>query len=394
VKALTYHGRHDVRVDSHPDPKIEAPDDAVIRITATAICGSDLHMYLGWMAPFMKSGDILGHEFMGIVEEVGPEVKTLKPGDRVIVPFLISCGSCFFCDQQLYSACERSNPDPGSTLNRKGVKPPARLYGYSHLFGGTPGGQAEYVRVLMADSNAKKIDDALTDEQVLFLTDILPTGFQAVVQAGVTKGSTVAIIGAGPVGLMAALSAKLLGAAKIYIVDDLPYRLEFAAERYGAVPINFKEVEDPAALIVEQTNGRGVDATVDAVGFEAKGNKLESTMRGLMLESGSGTVLREGIAAVRRGGTLSIPGVYVGFLHGFLIGDAFDKGLTFKMGQTHVHRYVDELHEAIRAGKIDPSEIITHRLPLAEAPAGYKTFANQEDNCRKVVLFPHGLPAR
>lgn len=393
MKAVAYHGPRLLQVDTVPDPTVQDPEDVVIRITATAICGSDLHMYNGFMAPFMGNGDILGHEFMGIVEEVGPGVTAVRKGDRVIVPFHISCGACFFCDRQLFSCCEHTNPGPGAALNRHGVRPPAALYGYSKLYGEVPGGQAEFARVRKANFNARKVPEGLTDEQALFVTDIFPTGWQAVEQAGITQGSTVAILGAGPVGLMAALSARILGAERIYIVDNQDYRLAFAAEHYGAIPINFDQVEDVAGRIIQETHGRGVDGVVDAVGFEAKGNKLESLARGLLIETGSGTVLRDAIASCRRGGSVSIPGVYTGFLHGFLIGDAFDKGLSFAMGQTHVHRYVDALFAQILSGAIDPSAIISHRLPLTEAPHGYKIFANKEENCRKVVLYPGGVPA-
>lgn len=392
MKAVVYHAPHMMRVEEVPDPQIQAPTDVILRVTATAICGSDLHMYNGFMAPFMKPGDVMGHEFMGIVEEVGPEVKRFKKGDRVIVPFLISCGECFFCEKQLFSACERTNPAPGSAMTKGKLRNPAALYGYTHLYGGISGGQAEFVRVLHADANLFPVSSDLTDEQVLFLTDILPTGYQAVVNGGVTEGSTVAVIGAGPVGFMAAASAKALGASKIYIVDDEGYRLDFAAEQLGAIPINFSK-EDPAERIIAETDYRGVDATIDAVGFEAKGNVLETVLRGLMIETGSGTVLREGIAAVRRGGTLSIPGVYAGFLHGFLIGDAFDKGLTFKMGQTHVHKFVHELLGHIQSGRIRPDALISHRLDLADAAHGYDIFSKKQDNCRKVVLYPGGVKA-
>jgi threonine dehydrogenase-like Zn-dependent dehydrogenase len=382
-----------MRVDNVPDPRIEEPRDAVLRVTATAICGSDLHMYNGFMMPFMKPGDIMGHEFMGIIEEVGPGVTNLKPGDRVIIPFQISCGHCFFCDKELYSACENTNPDPGASLMQNDIRPPAALYGYTHLYGGVPGGQAEYVRVRNADFNAYKIPDGVTDEQVLFLTDILPTGYQAVVQGKVGEGSTVAIFGAGPVGQMAALSARLKGASKIYVIDDEPYRLAFAAEQFGAIPINFKEEDNVGKRLILDNDRRGVDCVIDAVGFEAKGNIIESTLRGMFIETGSGTVLREGIAGLRRGGTLSIPGVYAGFVHGFMIGDAFDKGLSFAMGQTHVHQFTDELLKHIVSGAIHPETLITHRLSLEEGPDAYKTFADKLDNCRKVVLYPHGKPA-
>jgi threonine dehydrogenase-like Zn-dependent dehydrogenase len=393
MKAIAYHGPKMMRVDNVPDPRIEAPTDAILRITATAICGSDLHMYNGFMMPFMKMGDIMGHEFMGIVEEVGPGVTRVKPGDRVIIPFLISCGHCFFCDQQLYSACENTNPDPGASAMHNEIRPPAALYGYTHLYGGNPGGQAEFVRVQHADANAFVIPDGPTDEQVLFLTDILPTGYQAAVQGKVGQGSTVAIFGAGPVGQMAALSAKMLGASKVYIIDDEDYRLEFAAAQYGAIPINFKKEDNVGKRIVLETDRRGVDCVIDAVGLEAKGNIIDTALRALFIEQGSGTVLRHGISCLRRGGTLSIPGVYAGFLHGFPIGDSFDRGHQYAMGQTHVHRFVDELLKHIVSGNIRPDAIITHRMALDDGPHGYKIFSNKEDNCRKVVLYPGGVPA-
>lgn len=393
MKAVAYHGPRMMRVDEVPDPTIEDPEDVVLRVTATAICGSDLHMYNGFLAPVMSNGLIMGHEFMGIVEEVGPAVTAVKKGDRVIVPFHISCGSCFFCEREVYSCCETTNPGPGAALNKHEIRPPAALYGYTKLYGNVNGGQAEFVRVRKANFNARKVPEGLTDEQVLFVTDIFPTGWQAIMQANIKPGGTVAILGAGPVGLMAALSARIIGAERIYIVDDQDYRLQFAAEHYGAIPINFDKVEDVAAHIIQETNDRGVDGVVDAVGFEAKGNKLESVARGLLIETGSGTVLRDAIASARRGGTVSIPGVYAGFLHGFLMGDAFDKGLSFAMGQTSVHRYVEELFNHIQSKQLNPGEIISHRLPLTEAPHGYKIFANKEDNCRKVVLYPGGVPA-
>ena len=393
MKAIAYHGPKIMRLDDVPDPRIEAPTDAVLRVTATAICGSDLHMYNGFMVPFMKPGDIMGHEFMGVVEAVGPEVKRVKVGDRVIIPFLIACGHCFFCDKQLFSACENTNPDPGASAMHNDIRPPAALYGYTHLYGGNPGGQAEFVRVQHADFNAFVIPEGPTDEQVLFLTDILPTGYQAVVQGNVGEGSTVAIFGAGPVGQMAALSARLLGASKIYIIDDEDYRLAFAAEQYGCIPINFKQEDNVGKRIVTDTDRRGVDCVVDAVGFEAKGNIIDTAMRALLVEQGSGTVLRHGISCLRRGGTLSIPGVYAGFIHGFPIGDSFDRGHAYAMGQTHVHRFVDDLLGHIVAGRIRPEAIITHRAPLEDGPKLYGVFANKEDQCRKVVLYPGGVPA-
>lgn len=388
MRALTYHGSHDVRVDTVPDPIIQEPDDIILRVTATAICGSDLHLYRGKI-PQVKHGDVFGHEFMGVVEEVGSAVTAVSKGDRVIVPFVIACGSCFFCEMNLQAACETTNPGRGAILNKKQIPSGAALFGYSHLYGGLPGGQAELVRVPKANVGPFKVPDELNDEQVLFLTDILPTGYQAVLNAGVGRGSTVAIYGAGPVGLMAAACARMLGAEQIFMVDHHPYRLAYAQSAYGVIPINFDKVDDPAEMIIEQTAGhRGVDAAIDAVGFEAKGSTTETVLTTLKLEGSSGKALRQCIAAVRRGGTVSVPGVYAGFIHGFLFGDAFDKGLTFKMGQTHVHGFLPELLERIQHGELNPEIIISHRMTLAEAAEGYRIFDKKEEDCRKVILRP------
>lgn len=388
MRALTYHGSHDVRVDNVPDPIIQEPDDIILRVTATAICGSDLHLYRGKI-PQVKHGDVFGHEFMGVVEEVGPAVTAVSRGDRVIVPFVIACGSCFFCEMNLHAACETTNPGRGAILNKKQIPSGAALFGYSHLYGGLPGGQAERVRVPKANTGPFRIPDALNDEQVLFLTDILPTGYQAVINASVGRGSRVAIYGAGPVGLMAAACARMLGAEQIFMVDQHAYRLAYAQRTYGVIPINFDEIDDPAEAIIEQTPGhRGVDAAIDAVGFEAKGSTTETILTALKLEASSGVALRQCIAAVRRGGTVSVPGVYAGFIHGFLFGDAFDKGLTFKMGQTHVHPLLPDLLEHIQKGDLNPEIIISHCLNLADAAEGYRLFDKAEDDCRKVILRP------
>jgi threonine dehydrogenase-like Zn-dependent dehydrogenase len=386
MQALTYHGAKDVRVETMPDPVLVADDDIILRVTATAICGSDLHLYRGKI-PAMKEGDILGHEFMGIVEDTGPAVTRVKRGDRVVIPFVIACGHCFFCQLTEFACCEATETK-GAALNRKDISPPPPLFGYSHLYGGIPGGQAEFVRVPKANAGPFIVPGSLSDEQVLFLTDILPTGYQAVQNGNVKRGSTVAIFGAGPVGLMAAACAKMLGAEKIFMVDHHAYRLEFARTTYGVIPINFDEVDDPAQSIIQQTGHRGVDASIDAVGFEAKGSTTETVLATVKVEGGSGFVLRQCIAATRRGGTVSIPGVYAGWLHGFLIGDAFDKGLTFKMGQTHVHRLLPELLDCIENGDLVPNAIISHRLKLAEAASGYATFNDKKEDCRKVVLTP------
>ncbi|MBH3338305.1 glutathione-dependent formaldehyde dehydrogenase [Pseudomonas mendocina] len=388
MQALTYHGSHDVRVERVPDPIIEQPDDIILRVTATAICGSDLHLYRGKI-PQVKDGDIFGHEFMGVVEEVGPQVTAVSKGDRVIVPFVIACGDCFFCQMDLHAACETTNPGRGAILNKKQIPSGAALFGYSHLYGGVPGGQAELVRVPKANTGPFKVPDVLDDEQVLFLTDILPTGYQAAVNAGVKPGSRVAIYGAGPVGLMSAACARMLGAEQIFMVDHHDYRLAYAQQTYGVIPINFDEVDDPASAIIEQTPGhRGVDAVIDAVGFEAKGSLTETVLTTLKLEASSGVALRQCIAAVRRGGTVSVPGVYAGFIHGFLFGDAFDKGLTFKMGQTHVHPLLPTLLEHIQRGELNPEIIISHRMSLADAAEGYRLFDSRREQCRKVILRP------
>ena len=392
MKALTYQSAHNVAVETVPDPVLQADDDVVLRVTATAICGSDLHIFRGKI-PAMESGDILGHEFMGIVEETGRGVTRVKRGDRVVVPFTISCGQCFFCSKSLFAACETTNTGRGAIINKKNVRPGAGLFGYSHLYGGYPGGQAEYVRVPKADVGPLVIPPGLADEQVLFLSDILPTGYQAALNGEIGPGSTVAIFGAGPVGLMAAASARLLGAERIFMVDEHAYRLDFAAEAYGVEPIDFRKVGDPAEVIVERTAFRGVDASIDAVGFEAKGSAVETVLTDLKLEGSSGKALRQAIAATRRGGVVSVPGVYAGFIHGFLFGDAFEKGLVFRMGQTHAQRFMPELLEHIQAGRLRPEAIVTHHMALEEAARGYQIFDKAEEDCRKVVLTPGG-PAR
>ncbi|MBJ6978081.1 zinc-dependent alcohol dehydrogenase [Luteimonas sp. MC1895] len=387
MRALTWQGKHDVRVETMPDPSLVAADDIILRVTATAICGSDLHIYRGKI-PAMEDGDILGHEFMGIVEDAGPAVTRVKRGDRVVIPFVIACGQCFHCLLSEYACCETTNTGRGAILNAKQIKPPAALFGYSRLYGGVPGGQAELVRVPQANVGPLVVPDVLSDEQVLFLSDILPTGYQAAINAGVEPGSSLAIFGAGPVGLMAAACARMLGAATIFMIDDNAHRLAFARATYDIIPINFDEVDDPAGAIVEATAGRGVDATIEAVGFEAKGSVTETVMTNLKLEGSSGKAIRQAIAATRRGGTVSVPGVYAGFIHGFLFGDAFDKGLTFKMGQTHVQRFMPELLEAIGEGRLKPEVIISHRMKLEDAAKGYEMFNAQDDECRKVVLTP------
>lgn len=392
MQALTYHGPHNVRVESVPDPILQAEDDLILRVTATAICGSDLHLYRG-KVPGLEHGDVLGHEFMGIIEETGHGVRHLRRGDRVVVPFTISCGACWFCERQLFAACETTNPDRGTLLNKKKTRSGAGMFGYTHLYGGYAGGQAEYVRVPKANTGPLKLPAGVPDEQVLFLSDILPTGYQAALNAQVGPGSSVAIFGAGPVGCMAAASARLLGADRIFMVDHHAYRLDFAQQAYGVVPINFDNIDDPAEYIIEHTEYRGVDASIDAIGFEAKGSTIETVMTNLKLEGSSGQALRWAIAATRRGGVISVPGVYAGFIHGFLFGDAFEKGLGFRMGQTHVQRFMPTLLEHILNGELAPHAIITHRLSLDQAALGYELFEKKKEDCRKVVLTPTAAPA-
>ena len=388
MKALTFHGAKDVRVETVADPVLVDSDDIILRVTATAICGSDLHIYRGKI-PMMQNGDILGHEFMGVVEDVGAAVVKVKRGDRVVIPFTISCGDCFFCKRTLFAACETTNTGRGAIMNKKHTRAGAALFGYSHLYGGVAGGQAELVRVPKGNVGPLVIPrTSLSDEKVLFLSDILPTGYQAAVNAEIRQGSTVAVFGAGPVGLMAAASARMLGAERIFMVDHHAYRLAFAAATYGVETINFDEVDDPAELIIDRTDDRGVDATIDAVGFEAKGSTLETVLTTLKLEGSSGKSLRQAMAATRRGGIVSVPGVYAGFIHGFLFGDAFEKGLTFKSGQTHAQRFMPDLLERIDRGDLNPEVIISHRLPLEDAARGYSIFNEKQEDCRKVVLVP------
>jgi threonine dehydrogenase-like Zn-dependent dehydrogenase len=387
MKALTFHGVKDVRVENVPDPVIQQPDDLLLRVTATAICGSDLHLYRGKI-PAMEPGDIIGHEFMGIVEDVGRGVTRVARGDRVVIPFVIACGQCYFCAKSLFAACETTNDSRGAVLNKKTAHPAAALFGYSHLYGGVPGGQAEFVRVPKANVGPFKVPGSLPDDRLLFLSDILPTGYQAVLNAGVGPGSSFLIVGAGPVGLMSAACARMLGVETIFMIDHHEYRLEFAAQTYGVIPINFDIGPDAAEVVVAQTSHRGVDAVIDAVGFEAKGSAADTVLATLKIETSSGKALREAIGAVRRGGIISVAGVYAGFIHGFPFGDIFEKGITIKAGQTHVQRYLPELLQFIEEGKLDPELIISHRLPLDEAAQGYFMFDQKHDGCRKVVLTP------
>ncbi|MFB2836138.1 zinc-dependent alcohol dehydrogenase [Floridanema evergladense] len=389
MKAVCWHGANDVRVETVPDPKIINPRDAIIKITSTAICGSDLHIYDGFI-PTMEKGDILGHEFMGEVVELGSEVKNVKIGDRVVVPFTISCGNCFFCNRDLWSLCDNSNPNAWMAEKMMGHSP-SGLFGYSHLFGGYAGGQAEYARVPFADVGLFKIPEGLTDEQVLFLTDIFPTGYMAAENCRIEPGDTVAVWGCGPVGQFAIKSAYLLGADRVIAIDRIPERLQMAKEQGNAEIINYEEVDAGEAL-KEMTGGRGPDACLDAVGMEAHGTGLDAlydkAKQAVRLETDRPTALRQVIVACRKGGRVSLAGVYGGFLDKIPMGAAFNKGLSFKMGQTHVHRYLKPLLEHIQNGKIDPSFVITHKMNIEDAPKGYEIFKHKKDNCIKVVLKP------
>ncbi len=388
MKALCWNGPGDVRVETVPDPKILNPRDAIVRITTTAICGSDLHLYDGYI-PTMQKGDILGHEFMGEVVDVGREVANLKVGDRVVVPFTISCGRCFFCEKDQWSLCDNSNPNAGMAEMLNGFSG-AGLFGYSHLYGGYAGGQAEYARVPFADVGPLKIPDGLTDEQVLFLSDIFPTGYMAADNCNIQPGDTVAVWGCGPVGQFAIRSAFLLGAGRVIGIDHHPNRLAMA--RHGKAEIlNYEEVDVYEALR-DMTGGIGPDSVIDCVGLESHGHTLDAlsdrAKAALFLATDRPHALRQAIRACRKGGTVSIPGVYGGFLDKFPLGPAFAKGLTFKMGQTHVQAYMKRLLDHVRKGEIDPSFVITHRMALDDAAKGYSTFYNHQNECIKVVLNP------
>lgn len=391
MKALTWHDKHDVRCEDVPDPIIQHPRDAIIKVTACAICGSDLHLYDGIM-PSMKSGDVLGHETMGEVVEVGAENNALKPGDRVVVPFTISCGECFFCRRGFFSACERSNPNREMAEKMWGHSP-AGLFGYSHMLGGYAGGQAEYLRVPYADVGPLKVPQGLSDEQVLFLSDIFPTGYMAADFCNIQKGDTIAIWGCGPVGQMAIASAFLLGAERVIAIDTVPERLIMARER-GAETIDFKDA-DVYDEVQARTKGRGADACIDAVGTEPETtSSAMAVIDRIKVATSMGTdrphVLRQAIQCCRNFGIVSIVGVYGGLLDKIPMGSAINRGLTFRMAQTPVQRYMPRLLELVETGAIDPSFVISHRGSLADGPELYRKFRDKEDGCTKVVLYPHG----
>jgi threonine dehydrogenase-like Zn-dependent dehydrogenase len=389
MKAVCWEGTNHIRVENVPDPTIINPRDAIVRITSTAICGSDLHLLDGFI-PTMRKGDILGHEFMGEVVETGRNLKNLKKGDRVIVPFPIACGACYFCTNQLHSLCDNSNPNAWMQEKMYGYTT-AALFGYSHMMGGYAGGQAQYARVPFADVGPFKVPDHLKDEQVLFLTDIFPTGYMAAENCDLKGGETVAVWGCGPVGQFAIRSAFLLGAERVIAIDTVSERRKMAVEA-GAEGLDSLD-PDLFHKLREMTGGMGPDACIDAVGMEAHGAGLDywydKVKTATMMATDRAITLRQAIHACRKGGVLSIPGVYGGFIDKVPMGAAFNKGLTLKMGQTHVHKYLPRLLEHIENGDIDPSFVITHEVPIDRAPEMYKTFRDKEDGCIKVVMKPH-----
>jgi len=389
MRALCWHGKHDVRVQSVPDPKILNAHDAILKVSSTAICGSDLHLYDGYI-PTMEQGDVLGHEFMGEVVEVGHEVRDLKIGDRAVVPFPIACGRCHYCKTGLWSLCDNSNPNAWMAEKAYGYSG-GGIFGYSHMYGGYAGGQAEYVRVPFADVGPIRVPEGLDDEQVLFLSDILPTAYMAAENCGIRPGHIVAIWGVGPVGQLAVKCAYLLGAGRVIAIDHYPHRLQMARDQGKAETINYEETDLFEALR-DMTGGRGPDACIDCVGLEAHGHgpgaMYDYAKAKLFLETDRPNALRQAITACRKGGTVSIPGVYGGLLDKFPLGAAFAKGLTFKMGQTHVHRYLAPLLGRIERGQIDATFIISDRIRLEDAPCGYRAFHDRQNECTKFVLKP------
>ena len=389
MKAVCWYGKHDMRVESVPDPTILNPRDAIVRVTSTAICGSDLHPYDGYL-PSMRKGDVMGHEFMGEVVEVGRGVRNLRRGDRVVVPFPIACGTCAYCRRDEWSLCDNSNPNAAMLEAIAGYSG-AGLYGYSHLYGGYAGGQAEYVRVPFADVGPLKLENDLPDDKLLLLSDVFPTGWQAAEQCGIRGGDTVAVWGCGPVGQFAIQSAYLLGAGRVIAVDRFAKRLGMARE-VGADVVDYEQTDDLIGLLKQMTGGRGPDHVIDAVGMEAHGHGLlyraDRGKQALRLQQDRANVLRVAIQACAKGGTVSVPGVYLGAIDKFPFGQAFAKGLTIRMGQTHAHRYLRPLLQRIERGEVDPSRVITHRMPLEEAPRGYSIFQKKQEGCVKVVLRP------
>jgi threonine dehydrogenase-like Zn-dependent dehydrogenase len=389
MKANCWNGIGDLRIERVPDPRILNPRDIIIRVTSTAICGSDLHIYDGYI-PSMMRGDILGHEFMGEVVETGPDVASLRVGDRVVNPFPIACGQCFFCGSEQFSLCENSNPNAWMAEKLWG-RSPAGLFGYSHMLGGYAGGQAEYVRIPFGDVGPIKVPEHLSDEQVLFLSDIFPTGYMAAENCSIKQGDTVAVWGCGPVGLFAIASAFLLGAERVIAIDRFEERLRLARQHCKAETLNYEDVEITEALR-EMTGGRGPDACIDAVGMEAHGHGFfaayDRIRKAMWMSTDRPTALREALLTCRNGGTVSLAGVYGGFLDKIPFGAIVNRALTIKSGQTHVQRYMRPLLQLIEQGRIDPTFIISHRLPLEEAPQAYKMFRDKQHECIKVVLKP------
>ncbi|GAA0320377.1 glutathione-dependent formaldehyde dehydrogenase [Actinoallomurus spadix] len=389
MRATCWMGRGKVEVRDVPDPQILNSHDAIVRVTSTAICGSDLHLYDGFI-PTMKKGDVLGHEFMGEVVEVGPEVHDLRPGDRVVVPFPISCGSCWACENELFSICENSNPNAGIAEKLLGHSP-AGIYGYSHMLGGFPGGQAEYARVPFADVNPIKIEDDLPDEKVLFLSDIFPTGWIGAEMADIKDGDVVAVWGAGPVGQFAIASAFLMGAERVIAIDRFPYRLR-RVERMGADPLDYEEAIDVPDALRDMTGGRGPDCCIDAVGLEAHHATpmyaYDRAKQATRLETDRPFVLREAIMSCRNGGTVSVVGVYGGFVDKFPMGSLMNRSITLRGAQCHVQKYLRPLLDRIRNGDIDPSFVVSHHMSLDDTPRGYRLFRDKREECNKVVLHP------
>lgn len=390
MRALVWHGMRDVRVDTVPDPVLEHPGNLIIKVTSTAICGSDLHLVDGFMQPFMKEGQILGHEPMGEVVEVGSAVTKFKKGDRIVVPFTITCGDCFFCKKSLYSCCDTTNRNAEIAIKALG-QAPSGLYGYSELTGGFHGGQAQYMQVWNADVGPVKVPDGLADEQVLFLSDIFPTGWMAAENTDLEPGDTVAVWGCGPVGQFTIRSLWMMGAGRVIAIDEVPERLAMARAG-GAETIDFKD-EDVYERLMEMTKGRGPDRVVDAVGCEASGHGgfdavIDKAKAAVFLTTDRIHALRQAIHCCRKGGTVSVPGVYVGFPDKFPMGQVMNKGLTIKTGQTHMPRYTEALLQRVVNGEIDPSFIVTHQEPLEKAPELYDTFRDKKDGCVKVMLKP------
>lgn len=393
MKAVCWHGSSDVRVDTVSDPQVINPRDAVVKVSSTAICGSDLHLYSGYV-PGMRAGDVLGHEFMGEVVDLGSGVHNLQRGDRVVVPFNIGCGQCYFCERDLWSLCDNSNPNSGVAEKMWGQSP-SGLFGYSHVLGGYAGGQAEYVRVPYADVGPMRIPESLDDEQVLFLTDIFPTGYQAAEACGIELGDTVAVWGCGPVGQFAIASARMLGADRVIAIDDVPERLDMAVREHEAEPVRPSEIGNTLSMVEalrDMTGGRGPDACIDAVGMEAHGLGLEgwydTVKQSARMETERPVALRQALMACRKAGTVSIPGVYGGFADKLPLGAMMNKALTLKTGQTHVHRYLRPLLERVEHGDLDPSFVITHRMRLEDAPEAYNMFRDKRQGCIKVMLRP------